>query len=85
MWNKNRRGGGGGVEGCKKKLKNIKPGDVYQNQSISCGKKKMRIVKNYIIAKKKVAKVARFSRQHFLPATISAHKVLNIRMKSTAT
>ena len=33
------------------------------------------IVKNYIVAEEKVVKVARFSVQHFLPATISAYKV----------
>ena len=36
----------------------------------------MRIAKNYIVAEEKVAKVARFSSEHFLPATISAYKVL---------
>ena len=35
----------------------------------------MRIVKNYIVAEKKVATVARFSSQNFLPPKISAYKV----------
>ena len=30
------------------------------------------IVKNYIVAEEKVVKVARFSVQHFLPATFSS-------------
>ena len=38
---------------------------------ISCRKKKMRIVKNYIVAEEKVARVARFSSQHFHFATFS--------------
>ena len=33
----------------------------------------IRIVKNYIVAEEKVAKVVRFSSQHFLPATFSSH------------
>ena len=33
----------------------------------------MRIVENYPVPEEKVAKVARFSYQHFLPATISAY------------
>ena len=36
----------------------------------------MRIVKNYIVAEEKVAKVARFSSQYFLPAITSAYKVV---------
>ena len=39
-------------------------------------KKIMQIVKNYIVAEEKVAKVVRFSLQHFLPATFSAYKIL---------
>ena len=35
----------------------------------------IRIVKNYIVAEEKVAKVVRFSSQHFLRTTISAYKV----------
>ena len=37
--------------------------------------KKLRTVKNYIVAEEKVAEVARFSSQHFLPVTISSYKV----------
>ena len=32
----------------------------------------LRIVKNYIVAEEKVAKVARFSSLHYLPATFSS-------------
>ena len=34
----------------------------------------MRIMKKYIVAEEKAAKLARFSSQHFLPATVSAYK-----------
>ena len=70
-WNKERGGGGG----CEKKLisrgTSIRTLRVYKLRE----EKEMRIVKNFIFAKEKVAKVARFSSQHFLPATISAYKV----------